>query len=281
MEDGGLHARISRILSRAIPTRGHHLDQHFPIWSYAEGPTKTASNLCVCHGNDSLFDATRRAPAEKEDILRLCPSLVTVAEVTNHGETVEELHLAHFSIKEYLLKQAQFSLKNASIAISKTCLTYLTDIRGSHSTIRRDFPMARYAAESWMDYAVSAETSEDIVRTTVSFLRDETMFQRWCQLYQPDYASVDDPGPPRASRLYYACFCGLARSAKDLMAEGADIDVQGGRYGTALQAASSEGHPEIVQLLLDKGADVNAQGGECDNALQAASSKGNLEVMQP
>ncbi|EXL45108.1 hypothetical protein FOCG_13867 [Fusarium oxysporum f. sp. radicis-lycopersici 26381] len=94
------------------------------------------------------------------------------------------------------------------------------------------------------------------------------------------YAWVDDPGPPRASRLYYACFCGLARSAKDLMAEGADIDVQGGRYGTALQAASSEGYPEIVQLLLDKGADINAQGGYYGNALQAASVWGHGEVMQ-
>lgn len=33
-------------------------------------------------------------------------------------------------------------------------------------------------------------------------------------------------------------------------------------YGNALQAASKEGHPEIVKLLLDKGADVNTQGGK-------------------
>ncbi|KAH7191260.1 hypothetical protein DER44DRAFT_889995 [Fusarium oxysporum] len=225
------------------------------------------------------FTAKRRL-FQAADILRYCPSLVIIAEVTNYHETLEELHLAHFSAKEYLLEQAQFDLKNASITISKTCLTYLTDIRGWHSTIRRDFPMAQYAAEYWMDYAVSAETSEDIVRIIVSFLRDETTFQRWCRLYQADRQLLDEPGPPGASRLYYACLGGLPWAARDLATEGADVNAPGGTYGNALQAASLRGSLEIVQLLLDRGADVNVQGGQYSNALQAASFEGNLEVVQ-
>jgi ankyrin repeat protein len=39
------------------------------------------------------------------------------------------------------------------------------------------------------------------------------------------------------------------------------FNAQGGEYGNALQAASAEGHGQIVQLLLEKGADVNTQGG--------------------
>ncbi|PYH43034.1 ankyrin repeat domain-containing protein, partial [Aspergillus saccharolyticus JOP 1030-1] len=39
-----------------------------------------------------------------------------------------------------------------------------------------------------------------------------------------------------------------------LLKEGADVNMQGGRYGNALQAASARGHTEIVQLLLRKGA---------------------------
>ncbi|EWZ78238.1 hypothetical protein FOXG_14292 [Fusarium oxysporum f. sp. lycopersici 4287] len=225
------------------------------------------------------FDVDGRL-CQKADVLRYCPSLVIIAKVTNYGETVEELHLAHFSVKEYLLEQAQFDLESASNVITRTCLTYLGDIKNNCSTIRSDFPMARYAAESWMDYAVSAETSEDIVRTTVSFLRDETTFQRWCRLYQADRWWDHEPGPPKASRLYYACLAGLAGAARDLTTEGADVNAQGGKYGNALQAASFQGNPEIVQLLLDKGADVNAQGGYLGNALQAASYEGNLEVVQ-
>ncbi|KAH7187156.1 hypothetical protein DER44DRAFT_845110 [Fusarium oxysporum] len=161
-----------------------------------------------------LFQAT--------DILRYCPSLVIIAEVTNYVETVEELHLAHFSVKEYLLQQAQFDLESASNVITRTCLTYLGDIKNNCSTIRSDFPMARYAAEYWTEYAVSAETSEDIVRITISFLRDETTFQRWCRLYQADRRRDHKPGPPRASRLYYACLGGLSWAVRDLTTEGAD-----------------------------------------------------------
>ncbi|KAG7436798.1 Ankyrin repeat domain-containing protein 50 [Fusarium oxysporum f. sp. raphani] len=216
----------------------------------------------------------------KADVLRYCPSLVIIAKVTNYTETVEELHLAHFSVKEYLLEQAQFDLESASIVITRTCLTYLGDIENNCSTIRSDFPMARYAAKSWMDYAASAETSEEIVRITVSFLRNETTFQRWCRLYQADRAWDRTPGPPRAPRLYYACLGGLARAARDLAIEGADVNAQGDEYGNALQAASYNGNREVIQLLLDKGADVNTQGGKYGNALQAVSSKGNRDVVQ-
>jgi ankyrin repeat protein len=47
---------------------------------------------------------------------------------------------------------------------------------------------------------------------------------------------------------------------KLLLDKGADVNAQGGYYGNALQAASSDGHEAVVKLLLNKGADVNAQG---------------------
>ncbi|KAH7010690.1 uncharacterized protein B0I36DRAFT_378566 [Microdochium trichocladiopsis] len=203
------------------------------------------------------FDPKRRLFREA-DILRHCPSLVSV---TDNGRTRKELHLAHFSVKEYLLKQDQFDLSSASIVITRTCLSYLTDIEGSSWKIKQDFPMARYAAEYWMGYATSAETSEAVVRTAVRFLQDESTFQRWSRLYQADREWDSDPGPPRASRLYYTCLGGLVAAAIGLLGEGADVNAQGGDYGNALQAASDGGHREVVQLLLDKGADVNARGG--------------------
>jgi ankyrin repeat protein len=36
----------------------------------------------------------------------------------------------------------------------------------------------------------------------------------------------------------------------------------GGKHGTALQAAASFGHLEIIQLLLKHNADVNLQGNK-------------------
>ncbi|KAJ7439526.1 ankyrin repeat-containing domain protein, partial [Mycena galericulata] len=66
-----------------------------------------------------------------------------------------------------------------------------------------------------------------------------------------------------------------------LLDNGADINTQGGEYGTALQMASVYGHREIVQMLLDNGADVNARGGRYGMALRAASEGGHEEVVRP
>jgi ankyrin repeat protein len=60
----------------------------------------------------------------------------------------------------------------------------------------------------------------------------------------------------------------------------ADVNVQGGRYGNALQAASYKGHERVVKLLLEKIADVNAQGGKYGNALQAALSRGHMKIVK-
>ena len=64
-----------------------------------------------------------------------------------------------------------------------------------------------------------------------------------------------------ATPLYYASLTGLHQASCYLLEESGDVNVQGGAYGNALQAASYRGHEGIVQLLLEKGADVNAQGG--------------------
>jgi ankyrin repeat protein len=62
---------------------------------------------------------------------------------------------------------------------------------------------------------------------------------------------------------------------KLLLDAGADVNLQGGNYGTALQAASAGGHSRSVRLLLDAGADVNLMGGKYGSALQAAQQNGH------
>jgi hypothetical protein len=117
------------------------------------------------------FDIKRRLFCEI-DIIDYCPSLVTVVHATS-----KELHLAHFSVKEYLLGENQFEITTTSISITKTCLTYLTDITGSNREIKRDFPMAKCAAKLLTGHVSLSQASEDIVRVTVKFLEREATFQ--------------------------------------------------------------------------------------------------------
>lgn len=80
--------------------------------------------------------------------------------------------------------------------------------------------------------------------------------------------------------LYFAVGYGSAKSVRLLLAEGADVNAEGGRFGNALQAACCQGEVKVVELLLNRGADVNAQGGAYGNALQAACCKGEVEVVE-
>ncbi|KGO60646.1 NACHT nucleoside triphosphatase [Penicillium expansum] len=224
--------------------------------------------------NESQGFNIKRRLFREIDIIKYCPGLVIVVQ-----GTAKELHLVHFSVKEYLLGENHFESTTASISITKTCLVYLTDITGSNREIRRDFPMARYTAELLIGHAALAQASNDITRLTVDFLKKEATFQRWTRLCQADWIWDDNPGPPRGSRLYYACLLRLVAPAQHLIAEGADVNAQGGKYSNALQAASAEGHQEIVKLLLDKGAEINAQGGTYGNALQAASARGHQQIV--
>ncbi|KND86460.1 Ankyrin repeat and SAM domain-containing protein 6 [Tolypocladium ophioglossoides CBS 100239] len=229
------------------------------------------------------FDVDRRL-FYQTDILYYCLGLVTVIRAAN-----EELHLSHFSVKEYLVTNNQLKLPTASISITRTCLVYLTDIHGSYAEMKQNFPMARFAAEVWVGFAALAEASEGaasvkafegILQATIKFLQEESTFQRWCRLYQQDREWDNDSGPARGTRLYYACLGGLYRTARQLLDEGWDPNAQGSDHGSALQAASTAGHGEIVKLLLEKVADVNAQGGSCGNALQVASATGHGEIVK-
>ncbi|KZL66078.1 hypothetical protein CI238_06213 [Colletotrichum incanum] len=227
------------------------------------------------------FNVERRL-LQYDDVLQYCPGLVSVAEVSLFGESVKEIQLAHFSVKEYLIYDSQFQLTISSIAITKTCLTYLKDIKGTGTITRMtaEFPLVRHAAEAWMEHGKVAETSEDVVQKSFMFLQEQSTFERWARLNQPDRPWNKDTGPPSAPRLYYACQGGLLKLSMHLIGNGADVNAEGGYYGNALQAASFRGHQDIVQLLLDKGADVNAEGGNYGNALQAASYRGHQEIVQ-
>ncbi|PMB68157.1 Ankyrin repeat domain-containing protein 17 [Beauveria bassiana] len=220
------------------------------------------------------FDIKRRLFCET-DILDYCPGLVTIVDANNG----KKLHLAHFSVKEYLLGEDQFKITAASIAITKTCLAYLAGINPSHRKIQRDFPMVHRAAAFWVSHAMLAQDSE-AVQATIRFLEEEATFQLWTRLSEPDGYFDNIPGFQGGSRLYYACLLGLVAAARYFIDKGAGVNAQGGVYGNALQAASMLGHQEIVQLLLDKGADINAQGGYFNNALQAAIYIGHQEIIQ-
>ncbi|KAJ6190216.1 hypothetical protein N7519_000237 [Penicillium mononematosum] len=65
-----------------------------------------------------------------------------------------------------------------------------------------------------------------------------------------------------------------------LLEKGADVNAAGGEYGSALQAASSQGLETVVEILLNAKADVQASGGIHGSALELASYQNHEGIMK-
>jgi len=163
----------------------------------------------------------------------------------------------------------------------------------AQSTARRDFVCSRSkefllcAAELGHDKALTFLVDSGRFKIDVKDSKDRTTLwwasKNGCDsavrsLLLADPAMVNSKDRDSKSPLYIAAELGHDATVRTLLDNGADVNVQGGYNGNALQAASSRGHKEIAMLLLDKGADVNAQGGYYSNALQAASSRRHKEI---
>lgn len=90
-------------------------------------------------------------------------------------------------------------------------------------------------------------------------------------------ACIDAAGPHDTYFLEYAKVGAIKHA---ILMRGIEIDVQadGPKYGTALQAAVYRGHRAVVQILLGYGASISAPGPEGD-ALTIAAALGNLDIM--
>ncbi|KAF8854030.1 ankyrin [Acephala macrosclerotiorum] len=244
--------------------------------------------------SESRFDPENRLP-EPRDLLTICSSLVTIVARTPQdgiGPPYEttELRLAHFSVKEYLISDRirngmafQYDIQSgAEEQIAQTCLSYLLHFQKGVLTSKNvnTFPLALYAAEHWCRHFRAIKYSDQATKLGMQlFQRDP--FENWIRLFNTDRAweGTDIERTSIVSPLYYASLEGLFKLVSLLLEKGADVNAQGGHYGSALQAASANGHEAIVALLLEKGADVNAQGGHYGSALQAASANGHEAIV--
>lgn len=82
---------------------------------------------------------------------------------------------------------------------------------------------------------------------------------------------MDWSSPTQESALYCAVHYNSKKVVKQLLSYGADLNAEGGIYGTPLQLAVVRDR-SLVAKLLDEGADPNASSsGRFGNSLQAAA----------
>ncbi|PNP61564.1 hypothetical protein FNYG_13714 [Fusarium nygamai] len=82
-------------------------------------------------------------------IERYCPGMIHIVTVTNkdplkkgNAYRQKEVHLTHFSVKEYLTKLDAFCELNSAIVMTETLISYLYDVKDPLYRVRADFPLA-------------------------------------------------------------------------------------------------------------------------------------------
>jgi ankyrin repeat protein len=261
---------------------------------------EVAEAIAIDVARDPAFDR-EEVLEDPLEALEICSSLVTISSDSGNGRvqsTGKVAVLAHYSVKEYLISDriqqgqaARYSMQAAAChnTIARACLGYLGQLQepgpmtvetlGKHK-------LAEYSAEFWMSHAQKAgdQVTETSKAALLLLSRENAAYINWIRIHDPDrpwwQTNLGRKLEETPNPLYYAALFGLEDVSRLLLDKGADVNTQGGYYGNALQAASSQCHEAVVRLLLDKGADVNMQGGYYNDALQAASFQGHEAMVR-
>ena len=145
----------------------------------------------------------------------------------------------------------------------------------------KTFPFLEYAVHNIFSHADAAQSrgisQKDFLRefdppsfTVQKWINFDSIFQR----YQIRRYTL------KAKLLYILSEKNLSNLVEVSLTGKADVDALGERYGSAIQAASVNGHARIVQLLINAGANINVVGGEYGDSLTAAISKNHEAVVK-
>ena len=118
--------------------------------------------------------------------------------------------------------------------------------------------------------------------SSVSEDRQDEFFDEQCfPIIQEYQSSRDISEQDYGNRLHIAAFLFEADILALLLDKGADVNAQGGFYGSTLQAAAASGvEPSCkIDILLERRAQINIQGGIFGNPLQAAACMSNETVL--
>jgi len=248
----------------------------------------------------------------EEAVMSTCSSLVMIVDDKDKSEDEYEsedgdkdktedsriVQFSHFSVKEFLMSdrlaessrevtnsQYHIQLGPAHAILAQACLGVLLrlDNRINRDNIK-DFPLARYAAEHWVDHA-RFENVSSLIKGEMEcmFDLDKPHFAAWLWIYNEDQdgrsMSTMSPEKPDAAPLYYAALFGFRDLTTHLLAEHPeDVRAEGGAGRTPLHASARRGHFDVFSLLIDHFPNLEIQGPYDGTPLVWTSYLGNLEI---
>lgn len=242
-----------------------HSKRILAFLTYSERPLKIseAVDILATTPQKALkFDPGNRMPQPMR-ILKFCSSLVTLAEDRQH------ISLAHFSVKEYLISDADKGLFTdalkptvAHAAITDVLVSYLSCLTRNETNIEERYPLLEYGAEHWFKHAKHVfKDIESTQQRIINFMLNEESWYislKW-------HAPVDDDIRSEASHipnatlypLYYTSLKGLPHTAERLL----DLNVLHTsspcqQFGPPLRAACCKSHSDVAEVLIRRGAQI-------------------------
>ena len=301
------YERILRDINKANRDHAHRLLQCLTVAVRPLRVAQLAEVLAVdfetaSRGGSSILmlNTDWRWEDQQEAVLSTCSSLISV--VNENGSQI--VQFSHFSVKEFLtlsriasssadVSRFHILLEPAHTILAKACLGVLLRLGKfvDEDNVEDKFPLARYAAENWVDHAQFENVSSHI-REGMEDLFDpgKPHFVAWLNVYDfdtfPDHDSVlyyfvELEETQRATPLYYAALCGFHDLAEQLIIKHPQqVHATGGYFVSPLGAALKGGHFKIAQLLYGGGSDVGVQGRNDYTPLYGASCSGHFEIVQ-
>nr|XP_031292549.1 ankyrin repeat domain-containing protein 11 isoform X2 [Camelus dromedarius] len=148
------------------------------------------------------------------------------------------------------------------------------------SGIRAGYPLSERQQVALL-MQMTAEESANSPDTTPKHPSQSTV----CPKGTPNSASktkdkVNKRNERGETRLHRAAIRGDARRIKELISEGADVNVKDFAGWTALHEACNRGYYDVAKQLLAAGAEVNTKGLDDDTPLHDAANNGHYKVVK-
>ena len=244
-------------------------------------------------GSTPEYQANWRPEDAENEVLSICSTLLVV--VKQHSDS-PVIQFAHFSVKEYLtsarlaettitISRFHVSMTRAHTIVAQACLGVLLHFDENITEDRlKDFPLAEYAAEHWVDHArfenVSSKVQDGMKRL---FDPGKIHLSVWVWIYDPEgprprSERSQRPSQAKVPPLHYAAFCGLHDIATFLIVDHSqDVNSRGFDRGeTPLHVSLRRRHLDVAQLLLEHGADPDARDDDKHTPLLRVSREGSV-----
>ena len=284
--DSAFEKTIQRI--QRLPDSRKRLGIDILMWiSHAKRPLDVAElsdALSVKPGQTTINPNYRPSPSI---MLDCCQGLVTV------DPKAARIHLAHYSIQEYLVKHSESLFPDAETNLGTTSLTYLMFeyFRTGPLEYEEDIeyriekhPFSTYAAQFWGVHMRGTDSNERIKDLIHTYLNSQEAIGSGIQIFEfhrghkEIYWNVEESMSYTA--LHICSQFGLDELLLDLLLQGHLSINAGTEMGTTLIIkAASRGFVSMVKILLDRGADPHLENWY-GNALHCAAEAGNCATIR-